>query len=71
MLLPFTFCDLHCSGAKKLVLYILQLSQAITGIINGAKYDNFDGPDCTYVQSVAKQGSATNKGSAATALVQQ
>ena len=49
----------------------LQLSQAITGIINGAKYDNFDGPDCTYVQSVAKQGSATNKGSAATALVQQ
>ena len=46
-------------------------STAITGYHNGAKYDNFDSPDCTYVQSVARQGSATNKGSAATALVQQ
>ena len=46
-------------------------STAITGYHNGAKYDNFDSPDCTYVQSVARQGSATNKGSAAAALVQE
>ena len=64
----------HKNGKKTSIYFksvFFHLFFCLCSYHNGAKYDNFDSPDCTYVQSVARQGSATNKGSAAAALVQE